>query len=196
MKTKMGRYLCELAPNNPRATKEGYVYTHVLVAEQLLGRYLTSEECVHHIDENKHNNSPDNLMVFKTKADHSAFHKGVDAVQDGDVWFCPDKRIDDKEICPSCNANYKDAKAKMCINCRERLNRMFIKNTNIQLPNRDVLKEKIRMSNFLQIGREYGVSDNAVRKWCKFYGLPCQTFVIKSLSDEEWENECFTIQND
>ena len=196
MKTKMGRYLCELAPNNPRATKEGYVYTHVLVAEQLLGRYLTSEECVHHIDEEKYNNSPDNLMVFKTKADHSAFHKGVDAVQDGDVWFCPAKRIDDKEICPVCHTNYKDVKAKMCINCREQLNRMFIKNTNIQLPDRDVLKEKIRTSSFLQIGREYGVSDNAVRKWCKFYGLPYQTSVIKSLSDDEWENECFTIQND
>lgn len=34
MKTKMGQYLCEFAPDNPRATKEGYVYTHVLVVEK------------------------------------------------------------------------------------------------------------------------------------------------------------------
>ena len=190
------RYLREFAPHHPKANNLGYVYSHILAAEKKLGRSLNPGECVHHIDEDKHNNSLDNLMVFKSNADHAAFHKGVDAVQDGDVWYCPGKRIYDKEVCSVCNTNYKDAKAKMCVNCRERLNRMFIKNTNIQLPDRDVLKEKIRISNFLQIGREYGVSDNAVRKWCKFYGLPYQTFVIKSLSDDEWENECFTIQND
>ena len=39
----MGKYLCEFEPSNPRATKEGYVYTHVLVAEKKLSRYLKPE---------------------------------------------------------------------------------------------------------------------------------------------------------
>ena len=196
MKTKMGKYLCEFAPDNPRATKEGYVYTHVLVAEQLLGRYLTSEECVHHIDENKYNNSPDNLMVFKTKADHSAFHKGVDAVKDEGVWYCPDKRINDKDICPECNVNYKDAYADMCINCWNKFSSAFIKNTSIERPSREVLKSKIRVGNFVQLGKEYNVSDSTIRKWCKSYGLPFSSSDIRKLSDDEWQNECFTIQND
>jgi hypothetical protein len=87
--------------------------------------------------------------------------------------------------------NYKDAKAEMCIDCRNKLNRTVIKSTNTQLPSREVLKDQLRTSNFVQIGKEYGVSDNAVRKWCKFYGLPYKSTVIHALSDYEWENELF-----
>ena len=190
MKTKMGKYLCEFAPDNPRATNEGYVYTHVIIAEKKLGRYLTPEECVHHIDGDKYNNDLDNLMVFKTKADHSAFHKGVDAIQDGDVWYCPNKTIDNKDVCPICLENYKDEKADMCIDCWRKLNNTFIKNTNIERPSRDTLKIQIRTKSFVQIGKEYDVSDTTIRKWCKFYGLPPHSRIIRSLSDDEWENEC------
>ena len=196
MITKMGEYLCEFVPDHPRATKEGYVRTHILVAEKKLGRYLKLDECVHHIDKDKYNNHPDNLMVFKTIADHSAFHKGLKAVCDNGVWYCPDKRIYSKEICPVCSTNYKDAKADMCIDCWNNLNAKFIKNTNIERPNRATLKDAIRVKSFTQIGKEYGVSDNTVRKWCKSYGLPSYSHIIHSLSDYEWENEHFTIQND
>lgn len=196
MKTKMGKYLCEFAPDNPRATVEGYVYTHVLMAEKKLGRYLTPEECVHHVDGDKYNNDLDNLMVFKTKADHSAFHKGVKAVQDGDVWSCPDKKINHKELCPVCNKNYKDSQANMCIQCWNENKHIFVKynsayNHTTNRPSRQELKDKIRVGNFLQVGKEYGVSDNAVRKWCKFYNLPSHSYEIRSFSDYEWENELF-----
>ena len=191
MKIKMGEYLCEFAPEHPRATTEGYVRTHILVAERKLGRYLRSDECVHHIDEDKYNNHPDNLMVFQTIADHSAFHKGVKAVCDNSVWHCPDKRIYAKEICPVCGESYKDAKADMCVACWKNFNNKFIKNTDVERPSREVLKTKIRIQNFTQIGKEYNVSDNTIRKWCRFYGLPSHSHVIHSLSDYEWENECF-----
>lgn len=191
MKVKMGEYLCEFAPGHPRATKEGYVRTHILVAERKLGRYLQSDECVHHIDEDKYNNHPDNLMVFQTIADHSAFHKGVKAVCNYGVWHCPDKRIYAKEMCPVCGESYKDVKADMCIDCWKNFNNKFIKNTGIERPNREVLKAKIRIQNFTQIGKEYSVSDNTIRKWCKFYGLPSHSHIIHSLSDYEWENEYF-----
>lgn len=191
MKTKMGKYLCEFSPDNPRATKEGYVYAHVLAVERMLGRYLTPEECVHHIDEDKYNNSPDNLMVFKTKADHSAFHKGVKAIKDVDVWYCPDKRVYDKDICPTCGINYKDYHADMCIDCWNFVTSTFIKDTDIERPSRNILKDKIRTGNFSKIGKEYNVSDNTVRKWCISYGLPHSSYLIRKLSDEEWENECF-----
>lgn len=33
----------------------------------------------------------------------------------------------------------------------------------------------------------YGVTDNAIRKWCKGYNLPSKSKDIKSYSDSDWE---------
>lgn len=118
---KMGKYLCEYAPNHPRATKEGYVYVHILVAEKKLGRYLKDGECVHHIDKNKLNNSIDNLMVFKTLADHTAFHSGKKATLEGDVYVCNDK-VDKNtvKICPMCNVNIINPYSLYCRSCAKK----------------------------------------------------------------------------
>lgn len=51
---------------------------------------------------------------------------------------------------------------------------------------REELKQMIRTMSFLAIGKELGVSDNAIRKWCKKYNLPYKKKDIKSYSDEEW----------
>ena len=56
----------------------------------------------------------------------------------------------------------------------------------VLLPTRDELKELIRHKPFTQIGKDFGVSDNAVRKWCKTYELPYKSSEIKKFSDEEW----------
>lgn len=53
-------------------------------------------------------------------------------------------------------------------------------------PDRNELKELIRTKSFLEIGRLYGVSDNAIRKWCKAENLPHKKTDIKNYSDEEW----------
>jgi 5-methylcytosine-specific restriction endonuclease McrA len=53
-------------------------------------------------------------------------------------------------------------------------------------PDRDTLKQQIRSIPFTQIGQIYGVSDNAVRKWCQFYELPSKKSLIKQYTEEEW----------
>ena len=58
----------------------------------------------------------------------------------------------------------------------------------VERPNREQLKNLIRTHSFLSIGNKYGVSDNAIRKWCKAMELPYRSKDIKSYSDEEWKN--------
>ena len=53
-------------------------------------------------------------------------------------------------------------------------------------PDRDILKKEIRTIPFIKIGEKYGVSDNAIRKWCRYYGLPYRTKDIQKYSDAEW----------
>lgn len=53
-------------------------HTHRIVAEQMLGRPLKPGEVVHHIDGNKRNNNPENLMVFASQALHAQWHRKHD----------------------------------------------------------------------------------------------------------------------
>lgn len=62
-------------------TGEGKTYTkyysrlaHRVVAERKLGRRLKPEEVVHHMDFNKRNNDPENLMIFASSYDHMRYH--------------------------------------------------------------------------------------------------------------------------
>ena len=84
----MNGYIVLYSPNHPN----GYVYEHILVAEKILGRPLKKEEVVHHKDGKRNNNDPSNLLVFKTKADHTSFHKGKDYLLDSEgIAYIPNK---------------------------------------------------------------------------------------------------------
>lgn len=65
-------YLLVHSPDHPNADKHRCVRKHRLVAESILGRYLTKEEVVDHIDGDTMNNHPDNLRVFARNAEHLA----------------------------------------------------------------------------------------------------------------------------
>lgn len=47
---------------------------HRVIAEQMLGRSLSSKEVVHHRDGNRYNNAVENLVVFPSQSDHTKFH--------------------------------------------------------------------------------------------------------------------------
>jgi hypothetical protein len=54
--------------------KRGGRHEHRVVAEEILGRPLLRGEIVHHEDENKRNNAPDNLGVLASQAEHASLH--------------------------------------------------------------------------------------------------------------------------
>ena len=64
-------------PDHPRALSNGYVWEHIVVAEKKIGRSLyyfgkgnLKNENVHHIDGDKTNNNPKNLMIFSSINEH------------------------------------------------------------------------------------------------------------------------------
>lgn len=68
-------YVYEYAPTHPAAASaKGYVLQHRLVMERVLGRYLTPRELVHHINEVKTDNRPENLELMDRSA-HMSHHK-------------------------------------------------------------------------------------------------------------------------
>lgn len=75
LKTVLG-YILIYAPKHPFRNKvgKGYVLEHRLVMEKKLGRYLTKNEIVHHINGIKDDNRLKNL-VLTTFSEHTKFHK-------------------------------------------------------------------------------------------------------------------------
>ena len=88
------------------------------------------------------------------------------------IWYCQDCGVE------------VFRKSKRCAKC-EAAHRVIPEN---EMPiSRQDLKQLIYTKSFTQIGKQFGVTDNTIRKWCDKYGLPRKTFEIKKYSPEEWE---------
>ena len=71
---KQNGYVLAKSPYHPSANKRGYVYLHRLIMENYLGRYLESNELVHHIDGNRENNNVLNLKLTTPSEHHIKEH--------------------------------------------------------------------------------------------------------------------------
>jgi len=109
--------------------------------------------------------------VFSSRADHSRFHNlgcktELLLLQSDGSYICTkSSELIAKTTCPLCGS-IKDKSASLCIQCSRR-------KMAAGIPDKQLLIETIRKhsGNFVATGKFFGVTDNAVRKWCKKYQL-------------------------
>jgi hypothetical protein len=68
-----------------------------------------------------------------------------------------------KNVCVDCEKKI-DVRSKRCAKCYSLMRR------SIRPPKEKLLKEVVE-TNYCAVGRKYGVSDNAIRKWLRQYGV-------------------------
>lgn len=96
-----------------------------------------------------------------------------------DVALISTQTKEKENFCVDCGKSIYPGSTR-CIVCENKSRRVY--------PiSRAELKQLIRTTPFTRIGAQYGVSDNAVRKWCVSYQLPFKVSDIKKISDEDWE---------
>ena len=112
-------------------------------------------------------------------------------------WVCPncDRQLDtfagknipnkkeyyncqlNKEIhyCIDCGIELKSSTSQRCIVCSGKAQR------HVERPDKEQLQQILQENkgNFTAVARLYGVSDNAIRKWCKKYDIPSSSSAYK-----------------
>lgn len=66
--------------------------------------------------------------------------------------------------CPYCG-NKMHRTSKICKKCAPKLKR------KVQKPTKEILKQELKTNTYIALGKKYGVTDNAIRRWCKDYGI-------------------------
>lgn len=144
-------YLWFYDPNHCLAYCNGMVYLHRHVASVKIGRWLDSEEHVHHIDGDKTNNCQSNLQIVSS-SEHSKMHH---------------PKTLSNIVCPVCLNEFKIIKSDRKY-CSMKCYRKIKPN---RCPSKEELITLIKDGSYVGVGKILGVSDNAVKKWCKKYGI-------------------------
>ncbi len=101
---------------------------------------------MHHLDGDKENNVPENLVVLSV-SEHSGIHYPARTCKQ-----CGKKTYNKRYCSTKC---------------------MHIGSRKVSRPTQSQLRKDMQVLNWCALGRKYGVSDNAVRKWAASYGLIC-----------------------
>mgnify|MGYP003439284444 FL=1 len=159
--SEINGYRIVYVPTYPRekgVRGPGWFYEHKKKKKKELGRFLTNDEVVHHLDENTLNNHPSNLIVLDRKH-HGRLHAWAEGRSATHVT---------NQYCTQCGLTLGFDQSMYCSHeCRKDHLASISKR-----PTKEILEGYVNESvSYSSIGRIYGVSSNSVRKWCKSYGI-------------------------
>ena len=163
-------------PGCGSAPRQGYIihdedrsyraHEHIRVAEKKLGRKIGTQEVVHHNDENKQNNDPENLLVLRSANDHHLIHSGFPVetllTRDGSHVVVKQQRE-----CPGCLRIFEPTtnNSVFCsLTC-------YVVDKAKKIPSAEDLQTMVWSKPTLQLAQELGVSDVAIGKWCVKLGI-------------------------
>lgn len=167
-------YVLVYKPDYPKSMKSdnwlGFVYQHIYVAEEMMGRSLTDTEEVHHLNGVRDDNRRENLLVLES-SQHTKLHNwlrscGIDLEGSNANRVKTEK----PKYCEFCEVGIiKTGCNKFCsMSCY----REFCSKDH---PSQKELEDMLNTMSMEAIGRKYGISGNAVKKWIKKYkATPCQ----------------------
>ena len=134
------------------ANCQGKVYFHRHVVSLREGRWIGKHEVVHHLDGDRLNNSADNLEAL-SQSEHASKH-GLEKVRASAPLV----------ECKGCGTFTRN-KLFCSYDCDKKSRRKAVR------PSKEHLEALLAVSSWTLLAREYGVSDNAIRKWAKSYGI-------------------------
>lgn len=162
-----------------------------IIREGLLGKYACSE-CgisswnskyivlqIDHVNGNPYDHRLENLRLLCPNC-----HSQTETYGNKITESVKEMRKQQASVLMSGNLNRKKHTKRVdvfCLDCQVKINHRSLrclscaqkqKNTGGRRPSRDQLAADIELMNWSALGRKYGVSDNAVRKWAKHYNLP------------------------
>jgi predicted Zn-ribbon and HTH transcriptional regulator len=151
--TRLG-YIYFMDQEHPLANRQGKVYLHRHVVSVKIGRWIGTNEFVHHIDGNRENNDPSNLALH-TRSSHAKEHQILLG------------RIIRPIKCKTCGKDFtpKTSRIKFCsTKCSGTKSRRFE-------ISKDELERMVWEMPTTKIAKIYGVTDNAIAKRCRLFGI-------------------------
>lgn len=157
---------------------------------------------LHHINGNHQDNRLENLQILCANCHRKTDNfrgKGIRAHKAASDWFISDEEAEQRhqiklekrrvpknlrkvipipsKICPSCGKEFKPSNRK-----QEYCSQECYHNKNDNRPDIiSLLKAFKEYNNFVKVGTYFGVTDNAVRKWCKLYKLPIHSKELQQI---------------
>lgn len=173
IKDKSLGYMVAYNPTHQLANKAGKVYEHIYVMSQSIGRILTFNEHVHHIDRDRSNNNLDNLLMLLNEEHGLLHHLENRFVPKGTI-----KSIDDLYKCRE--TYYTKVKCLHCnksLDVTENSDKQYCSNNCFRLSRRKFNTPKEELEKLVwemptsTLSKLLNVSDVAIAKRCKLLGI-------------------------